>query len=243
MKSGMSPQNTVARIAPSLICLDLCNLERDVRQLEDHGLERLHVDILDGRFSPSMPIGLDVVRQLRAKTQLAFDVHLMVMNNEFFIRELLAIGVQRLCFHCESALHVDRMLGLIRESAVEAGIALTPATPPAVLECVLERLDFVLLMLINPGFAGHKDEKQVPYAVRKVADGRRFLDERGRDIPILIDGRVSFETIPALVAAGADILTAGTSCLFAAGNSFTGNLVRTQEAIEEGLRRRKVADR
>lgn len=236
-------KRTGVHIAPSLICLDLCNLERDVRQLESHGLERLHVDILDGHFSPSMPIGLDVVRQLRAKTRLAFDVHLMVQDNEFFIRETLAIGVQRLCFHWESTLHVDRMLGLVREAGVEAGIALTPATPPAVLECILDRLDFVLLMLINPGFAGHKDEKQVPYALRKVADCRRFLDERNRNIPILVDGRVSFETIPPLVAAGADVLTAGTSCLFAAGHSFDENLAKTQQAIEAGMSRRKEMSR
>jgi len=214
-----------------------------VRQLEFQGLDMLHVDILDGHFSPSMPIGLDVVRQLRKKTSLAFDVHLMVQGNEFFIREMIDIGVQRMCFHYESAFHVDRMVGLIQDRGIQVGIALTPATPLVVLDYIVDRLDFVLLMLINPGFAGHAGEKQVPYAVRKVSECREFLKRHRRDIPIEVDGRVSFETIPHLVAAGADILVAGTSCLFSRENPVQENLAKTRQAISAGLKQRKGADR
>lgn len=237
----MTANNNV-QIAPSLICLDLCNLEREVRKLEAIGVEMLHVDLLDGHFSPSMPIGIDTVRQIRAKTRLPLDIHLMVTDNEFFVRELLTLKPARLCFHVESALHVDRLLGLIRAAGVGAGIALTPATPPTVLEYVIDRLDFILLMLINPGFAGHHGETQVPYAARKVAACREFSDQHGRgDLLIEVDGRVSFETIPPLVAAGAGCLVAGTSCLFSKGGTLAHRLARTRKAIAAGLGMRKAA--
>ncbi len=227
------------QLAPSLICTDLCNLERDVHKLEAAGVDFLHVDLLDGHFSPSMPIGIEVVRQVRRKTRLPFDVHLMVENNEFFIREMADIGVQRICFHYESAFHVDRMLDLIKGQNILAGIALSPATPLTVVDFVLEKLDFVLLMLINPGFAGHAGEKQVPYALRKISECRRLLDDRGRDIPIEVDGRVCFETIPGIVAAGAGTLVTGSSCLFHQGASFAENLKKIQNAIAAGLAMRK----
>ena len=228
-------------ISPSLICTDLCNIERDVRNLEAAGVDFLHIDLLDGHFSPSMPMGIEVVQQVRQKTQLPFDVHLMVENNEFFIREMVKIGVRQMCFHYESAFHVDRMLSLIQENDIRPGIALMPATPLSVLEYCLERTEFVMLMLINPGFAGHKGETQVPYAERRVADCRRFLSDRGRDIAIEIDGRVSFENIPQLVAAGADILVAGSRSLFHEDGTLSENLEKTKTAISLGLEKRKAS--
>ena len=235
------PRATTIRLSPSLICLDLCNLEREVRKLERAGIDLLHIDLLDGHFSPSLPIGIDTVRQLREKTHLPFDIHLMVTDNEFFVRELLTLKPERLCFHFESTRHVDRLLGMIQGAGVGAGIALTPATPPAVLEYVIDRLDFVLLMLINPGFAGHQGETQVPYAVRKVAACRKFLDRHRRGVGITADGRVSLATIPKLVAAGADVLVAGTSCLFSPAAPFLENLRQTRNAIGAGLKRSKGA--
>jgi ribulose-phosphate 3-epimerase len=227
-------------ISPSLICTDLCNIEKDVHNLEAAGVDFLHIDLLDGHFSPSMPMGIEVVQQVRQKTQLPFDVHLMVENNEFFIREMAKIGIQQMCFHYESAFHVDRMLSLIQQNGIRPGIALMPATPLWVLEYCVERIEFVLLMLINPGFAGQKGEAQVRYAERKVADCRRFLSDRGRDIPIEIDGRVSFENIPQLVAAGADILVTGSSSLFHKDGTLSENLERTKRAIALGLEKRRA---
>jgi len=234
-----TPSTDNARIAASLICADLCNLERDVAQLEAAGADFLHVDVLDGHFSPSLPIGLDTIRQLRGRTKLPFDAHLMVTNNEFFIEELARIGVQRLCLHAESAFHLDRLLGLIRDHGIAPGVALMPATPLTALQYVTERVDFILLMLINPGFAGHAAEKQVPYARRKIADCRRVLDDSGRQIAIEIDGRVSLELIPDLVAAGADIVVGGSGSVFLKGDTWAGNIRRTRDAIALGLQRRQ----
>jgi ribulose-phosphate 3-epimerase len=222
-------------ISASLICADLCNIERDLRQLEAAGVDYLHVDLIDAHFSPSMPMGIEVVQQARRKTGLPFDVHLMVENNEFFIGEMAKIGVQRISFHPESAFHVDRLLGLIREAGIQAGIALMPATPLSVLEYCIERLDFVLLMLINPGFAGHAGEAQVPYALRRVADCRRFLDERGLPVPIEVDGRVAFDNIPSLIAAGASEFVAGTRSDFHPDSDIKANTARMREAMALGI--------
>ncbi len=227
-------------ISASLICCDLCNVERELRAMESAGIDYVHIDLIDAHFSPSLPLGIELVQQARKKTSLPFDVHLMVENNEFFIMEMLKIGVQRISFHYESAFHLDRMLSLIRESGVKAGLALMPTTPFSVLDYCIDRLDFVLLMLINPGFAGQKNETQVPYAARRVADCGRYLRGYGLDIPIEIDGRVSFENIPRLVAAGATELVAGTGSAFHPGGKLPENIEAMKRAISQGIELRNA---
>ena len=199
-------------ISPSLICLDLCNLESQVRVLERGGVSMLHVDILDGHFSPSMPLGLDTVRQLRSKTDLAFDCHVMVTEQDYFVNELLDIGVQQITFHAETQPHIDGMLNRIRARGVRAGVALKPATPLSILEYVLEKCDAVLLMLINPGYAFMKGEAQVSYADRKIRELRALIDARGLKTKIELDGRVSPQNIEDWGSA-ADIFVAGSTCL------------------------------
>lgn len=229
-------KNDSVQIAPSLICTDICNLEASIRDLEAIGIEMLHVDLLDGYFSPSMPIGLDVIKQLRKKTNMNFDVHIMVKENEFFIDEFIKMGIQRLCFHFETALHVDRLLGMLKSNNIKAGIAINPATPLSVLDYVVERCDFILLMLINPGYAGHKSEEQVPYAVKKVADCHKYLLDKNLNIEIEVDGRVSFENIPHLVASGARTLVAGSKSLFHCEDTLVNNLERMKKAINDGIK-------
>ncbi|MGN1307183.1 MAG: ribulose-phosphate 3-epimerase [Faecousia sp.] len=199
--------------SPSLICLDLCNLESQVRQVEQSGIEMLHVDILDGHFSPSMPLGLDTVRQLRAKTNLAFDCHVMVTEQDYFVDELLDIGVQQVVFHAETQPHIDGMLNRIHAAGVRAGVALKPSTPLSVLEYVLEKCDTVLLMLINPGYAFVKGEKQVVYADRKIRELRRMIDERGLPTKIELDGRISQDNIRAYGKDTVEQFVVGSTCI------------------------------
>lgn len=210
-------------IAPSLICADLCNLERDVHSLEEAGITALHVDFVEPHFSPSMPLGLDVIRQLRSRTTLAFDVHIMARMNEFFIRELIDIGADSIVFHVETECHIEKMLQIIRDADVKCGVALNPATPLDVLDYIAPELDYVLLMLINPGYAGSVGENRVRYAERKIHDCRRKLDEQESLARIVIDGRVSFDIIPALVKAGADVLVGGSGSVFRKGYSYAEN--------------------
>lgn len=200
-------------LTPSLICLDPCNLERDVRIVEQSGVNMLHVDILDGYFSPSMPLGLETVAALRKITDLAFDVHLMVNEQDYFVNELLDIGVQQIVFHAETQPHLDGMLNRIHARGVRAGIALRPATPLTELEYVIEKCDTVLLMLINPGYAFMKGEKQVPYAERKIRELRKMIDDRGLKTKIEIDGRVSKDDLKKYGSGDVDLFVVGSTCL------------------------------
>jgi ribulose-phosphate 3-epimerase len=220
------------QVSPSLMCADLCSLGSEVERLERLGVAMLHLDIMDGRFAPNMPLGLETVRQLRPRTRLPFDVHLMVEDNDWFVGELARIGVERIAVHAESARHLDRTLALIRDGGAAAGVALNPATPPEALAWVLDRVDFVIVMTVNPGFAG---QKMVPGAIAKIEACARFLRERGCGAAVEVDGNVSFENIPAMVAAGARILVAGTSSLFAAHASQERNMEELLAAAARGL--------
>lgn len=200
-------------IAPSLIsCGDFLNLESSIRQLEKAGAEILHVDILDGHFSPSMPMGFDAVRAVRRISRLPFDCHVMCSSNDYFIDELLDIGAEQIVFHAETEKHIDRQLNRIHAAGRRAGLALKPATPLSVLDYVIEKCDAVLLMLMNPGYADSRSEGQVSYGERKVRELRRLIDSRGLDTRIILDGRISRENIRRL-GRTANIFVSGSTCL------------------------------
>lgn len=197
----------------SLITLDMCNLESQVKILTDNNMDLLHVDILDGYFSPSMPLGLDLVRQLRSKTNIPFDCHLMVNEHQFFVDSLLDIGVDQIVFQIETASHVDGMLNYIHSKGVRAGVALKPGTSLTVLDYILEKCDTVLLMLINPGFAFMKGEKQVDYADKKIRDLKKMIDDRKLNTKISIDGRISPENIKTYGNGIVQQFVLGSTCL------------------------------
>lgn len=220
-------------IAPSMMCVDSLNFEDALRRVENLGVDMLHIDVMDARFVPNMPIGLSLLKELSAKTHLPIDVHLMVEDNDFFIRQIADCRIHQISVHYESCRHLDRTLAMIRETGARAGLAINPATPLDVLEFALERLDYVLLMTVNPGFAG---QKLTPASLRKIKQTRTFLDNRGQtSLPIQVDGNVSFANIPSMVMAGARNLVAGTSSIFHSGNSWSNNMKRLKLAIEEGL--------
>lgn len=188
-------------------------LEQQIRELEDSGIEMLHIDILDGYFSPSMPLGFEVIKQLRQITDLEFDCHLMVEKQEYFVNELLNIGVQQIVFHAEVCEHVDGMLNTIRSAGVRTGVALKPSTSLNTLDYVIEKCDAVLLMLINPGYASSAHESQVSYADKKIKDLRTMINERNLDTKIEIDGRISFANIEKYGKGDVDLFVCGTTCL------------------------------
>jgi ribulose-phosphate 3-epimerase len=225
-------------VAPSVMCADLCHLESQIRVLERAGADMWHFDLMDFHFAPNMPLGLAVLEQMRPHTALPVDVHLMVENNDELVRELARIGVEQISVHAESAVHLDRTLNLIRGFGIRAGVALNPATPLDALEFVAESIDFVLLMTVNPGFAG---QKLVPSAFRKIRACREKLAGLGRPVPIEVDGNVSFAHIPEMVACGAGMLVAGTSSVFSRDGSLAENFRRTRESIAAGLARRTGA--
>ena len=227
-----SPTANPVKLAPSMMCADMTHLADDLHALEAAGVDLLHFDLMDGHFVPNMPLGLVTLQQLRPLTTLPFDVHLMVENNDFFVRQLLEIGVEQIAVHAESSIHLDRTLALIKSGGARAGVALNPHTPISALDYSLEQLDFVLLMTVNPGFAG---QKMVESALRKIADCRAYLDARAPHVLIMVDGNVSFGNVPGMVSAGADVLVCGTSSLFAPGDTYANNAERTREAAAIGV--------
>lgn len=219
-------------ISPSMMCVDALNFESALRRVEALGVDMLHMDVMDGRFVPNMPMGLAVIALLSKKTHLPIDVHLMVEDNDFFIRELAPFNVHQISIHFESSRHLDRSLESIRNNGAKAGLAINPATSLEALDYALERIDYVLLMTVNPGFAG---QKLTPASIRKIQDCRRYLDARGyAHLPIQVDGNVSFTNIPNMVAAGADNLVAGTSSIFNTTGSWPDNLRKLRSCIEQG---------
>ena len=222
-------------VSPSLMCADLLRLGEEMRRLEQAGADMLHLDVADGHFVPNLLLGLDLVRQVAKHTRLPVDVHLMVENPDAYLDGLAEMRVKRVAVHAEACRHLDRTLAELARRGILAGVALNPATPLEALEFVLERLGYVLLMSVNPGFAG---QALAAGAIRKIAACRRWLDQRGAAIPIMVDGHVSFEHIPAMVEAGADILVAGTSSWFCRDGTLEENVRRTSAAIAQGLQRR-----
>ena len=226
-------------ISPSLICMDLCNLEQSIHELEAAGCEMLHVDILDGYFSPSMPIGLEQVKQLRAKTDLYFDAHVMAKDNTFFMEQLAEIGMGRMCFQIETETHVSRKLSWLKSKGIEAGIALAPGTPVQDLEYVLEQCDFVLLMMVNPGYASDKTEGVLESSKRKILDLRRMIQRQDLPTTITIDGRTYLDMIPQYASLGAETFVAGTSSLFLHnGCSIAENFHKLNDVVQTALKKR-----
>ncbi len=226
---------TAIQIAPSMMCADLWRLDLTMAALEAGGVDILHFDIMDAHFVPNLPLGLGLLEQLRPRTALPFDVHLVVDNAGFFVPLLATLGVQQISVHAEAVTHLDRTLDTIRTLGMRAGVALNPATPLSALDYVTERLDYLLVMTVNPGFAA---QPMVPSALRKIAAARAYLDHHHLAIPLQVDGNVSIANIPAMVAAGADILVAGTSSVFQAGRPLADNIAETRQAIAAGLERR-----
>ncbi len=220
-------------ISPSLICLDMMNLEKQIRELEAGGIQMLHVDILDGHFSPSMPIGFETISQLRNMTNLPFECHVMVEKPEYFIDELLNIGVQQITFHAETAPHIDGLLNHIHSAGVRAGLALKPATSLSVLEFELEKCDSVLLMQINPGYASSKGESRVCFMDRKIRALRKLINDQNLDTKIIIDGRVSIENIQEYGKDIVDIFVGGTTCV--SKNDIPGSIRRVMSLRSELL--------
>ena len=204
----------MAKIAPSILSADFVNLERDIHDIEKNGGDWVHVDVMDGVFVPNISVGLPVVRALRKVTRLPLDVHLMIVQPEKFIPEVKALGAYMMNVHYEACPHLHRVIGQIHEAGMKAGVTLNPATPVELLRDIINDVDMVLLMSVNPGFGG---QKFIPSTIGKVERLRRLIQETGSNALIEIDGGVNLETGRLLAKAGADVLVAG-SYIFGAPN-------------------------
>jgi ribulose-phosphate 3-epimerase len=195
-------------IAPSILASNFTKLGDEVRAVEEGGAEVIHVDVMDGHFVPNLSIGVPVVASLRKATRLPLDVHLMIERPEEYVERFAKAGAGRILIHQEATVHLDRALTMIRESGAQAGAVLNPATPVAMLTDVLDKVDTVLVMSVNPGFGG---QKFIPGAIEKIRQLDQWRARYNGDFRIEVDGGVDAGNIADLARAGANTFVAGTS--------------------------------
>jgi len=209
------------RIAPSLLAADFARLGEELRAVGAAGADYIHIDVMDGHFVPNLTIGPDVVKALRPHSSLPFDVHLMIAPVDPMIPAFAAAGADIITVHVEAGVHLHRSLQLIKDQGRKAGVSLNPATPAMAIEPVLDMLDLVLLMSVNPGFGG---QRFIPAVLDKIKQMRRLIDQSGRAIELEVDGGINRETAPAVIAAGADVLVAGTATFQGGANAYAANI-------------------
>ena len=200
------------KISPSILSADFANLGAEIQAIEAQGCDWVHIDVMDGHYVPNITIGPGVCKAIRKHINTVMDVHLMIAPVDPYIQEFADAGADIITIHAEAGPHLDRSLQVIRDLGCKAGVSLNPSTPPEVLEYVLDRLDLVLVMSVNPGFGGQKFLHSQVEKIRKI---REMIGDR--EIHIEVDGGVSPETAPLVVAAGADALVAG-SAVFKGGS-------------------------
>ena len=196
----------MVKIAPSILSADFAALADDIARVEAGDPDQLHVDVMDGRFVPNITIGPVVVEAIRKRTRLPLDCHLMIVEPERYVGDFVSAGADIVTVHAEATPHLQRLLSQIREAGARAGVALNPSTPPDVLEYVLDDIDLVLVMSVNPGFGG---QKLLPSAYEKIRRIKEMLG--GRAIELSVDGGVKPEHVRAMAEAGATVLVAGSA--------------------------------
>lgn len=202
------------RIAPSILSADFARLGEEVRNVIAAGADLIHFDVMDNHYVPNLTVGPLVCEAVKPHSTVPIDVHLMVKPVDRIIPDFAKAGAGIISFHPESSEHVDRTLGLIREQGCKAGLVFNPATPLNWLDHVMDKVDLILIMSVNPGFGG---QKFIDSALAKIADARRRIDASGRDILLEVDGGIKVDNIAAVARAGADTFVAG-SAIFNSGD-------------------------
>ncbi len=196
------------QIAPSILSADFTRLGEEIKAVEDAGADWIHVDVMDGHFVPSITMGPIIVEAARQATSLPLDVHLMIENPDRFISDFISAGADLISVHAETCTHLNRTVQLIKESGARAGVVLNPATPIQAIQWVLENIDFVLIMSVNPGFGG---QQFISNSLEKIRELKKFIQSSGLPVLIQVDGGVNKGTIKDISLAGADVFVAGSA--------------------------------
>lgn len=215
------------RIAPSILSADFARLGEEVEALQAAGADQIHVDIMDGRFVPAISFGPEVMRSVRPRSTLPFDVHLMIAPADPYLEAFRAAGADVISVHPEAGPHIDRTCRRIRELGARAGVALNPSTPPETVEYMLDDVDVLLVMSVNPGFGG---QSFLHSQLKKIERLRRMIDAAGLPVALEVDGGVTPETARLCVDAGADILVAGSAVFRGGPGAYAANIAALKPA-------------
>lgn len=202
------------KILPSILSADFANLERDIKELESIGIDMFHIDVMDGNFVPNISFGFPIIESIRPKTDKVFDCHLMIANPENYVEQFCNVGCDMVSFHIEATNHADRVIQVIKNNGKKAGIVLNPQTTIESIKYLLPKLDYVLIMTVNPGFGG---QKFIPEMLEKIEELAKIREDKGYNFLIEVDGGINIETSKACRDRGADLLVCG-SFLFGASN-------------------------
>jgi len=194
------------KLAPSILDVDFTCLERELRKIESGGADLLHLDIMDGNFVPNISFGPKIVKSIKSITSLPLEVHLMVEKPENHIKSFIDAGGDIIIVHYETSKHLDRLIQIINEADVKSGIALNPATPLSVIEYLINKIDILLLMTVNPGFGG---QKFIPEMTAKIEKARKIIDNQKKSISLAVDGGINLDNISEVIKAGAEIIVVG----------------------------------
>lgn len=209
------------RISPSILASDFSRLGEEISAVEAAGADFIHIDVMDGHFVPNVTIGPPVVKAIRKTTKLPFDTHLMIAPVDPFITDFAESGTNILTVHPEAGPHLHRTLQQIRAAGMQPGVALNPATPANIIEPVIDDVDLVLVMSVNPGFGG---QSFIETQLRKIEAVRAMIDRSGRDIMLEVDGGVDERTAPRAIAAGANVLVAGSAVFRGGAGAYADNI-------------------
>ena len=227
VSGGMSAASRVPLIAPSILSADFARLGDEVRAMSEAGADWIHIDVMDGHFVPNLTLGPAIVKALRPHSTLPFDVHLMISPADPFLEAFRDAGADVISVHPEAGPHLHRTVRRIRELGAKAGVVFNPATPPDAVEAILEDVDLLLVMSVNPGFGG---QSFISSQLKKVARLRSMIDAAGLDIRLEIDGGVNPQTARQCVDAGADVLVAGNAAFKGGAGAYADNIRALQGA-------------
>lgn len=219
------------KLSPSILSADFANLLMDIKTVEDAGVELLHIDVMDGHFVPNISLGPVILNSIKGKTSIPFDVHLMIESPDKYIQNFAQAGADIITVHAEACPHLHRTIQNIKSCGVKAGVSLNPATPLCVIENVLEELDMVLIMSVNPGFGG---QKFIGSSLRKIRKLREMIEERGLDIDIEVDGGIKIDNVQKVIEAGANVIVAG-SAIFG-GDNIKENVAAFKEKFNSAVK-------